>query len=65
MLDETFEVEAEAETSSDTYLVYDIRKGREAYDLMCEYTCKIPAFLQMMVEAGTIPEGKIVVDCTW
>lgn len=65
MLECQFETRFEVEANSDTYLLYTVKKGEEVEDLQCEYTNKVYAFLQMMVEAGTIPEGKIVVDCTW
>lgn len=65
LLDSQFETGREIEANSDTYLLYTIKKGEEVEDIHCHYTNKVYAFLQMMVEAGTIPEGKIVVDCTW
>jgi len=65
MLDCHFETACEVEANSDTYLAYTIQKGEQVENLHCEYTNRVYAFLQMMVNAGTIPEGKIVVDCTW
>jgi hypothetical protein len=64
-LERNFETACEVEANSDTYLVYTIKKGDEVEDVYCDYTNKVVAFLQLMVNAGTLPAGKIVIDCTW